>query len=59
MIGRKNYYGAQAEGAARLTPAAAMVLDDHRHRQTRRPRTPGSLTDYLTACAQAGGKPSR
>ncbi|WP_204019215.1 IS66 family transposase, partial [Sphaerimonospora thailandensis] len=54
VIGRKNYYGAQAEWAAHLA-AAVWTITATAERNHREPLA--FLTAYLTACAKAGGKP--
>jgi len=54
VIGRKNYYGAQAEWAAHLA-AATWTVTATAERNHREPLA--LLTAYLTACAQAGGEP--
>jgi transposase len=54
VVGRKNYYGAQAEWAAHLA-ARVWTITATAERNGREPLA--FLTDYLDACAAAGGKP--
>lgn len=54
VVGRKNYYGAQAEWAAHLA-ARVWTLTATAERNGREPLA--FLTGYLNACADAGGKP--
>lgn len=54
VIGRKNYYGAQAEWAAHLA-AAVWTITGTAERNGREPLA--YLIQYLQACAAAGGKP--
>jgi transposase len=54
VIGRKNYYGAQATWAAHLA-ATVWTITATAQRNHREPLT--YLTEYLTACATAGGTP--
>jgi transposase len=54
VVGRKNYYGSHAEWSAHLA-ARVWTITATAERHGRQPLT--YLTDYLTACAQAGGKP--
>jgi transposase len=54
VVGRKNYYGSHAEWSAHLA-ARVWTITATAERHCRQPLT--YLTDYLTACAQAGGKP--
>lgn len=54
VVGRKNYYGSHAEWSAHLA-ARVWTLAATAERHGREPLT--YLTDYLNACAQAGGKP--
>ena len=54
VVGRKNYYGSHAEWSAHLA-ARGWTLTATAERHGLEPLT--YLTDYLTACAQAGGKP--
>ncbi|WP_322749734.1 MULTISPECIES: IS66 family transposase [unclassified Frankia] len=53
VVGRKNYYGAQAEWAAHLA-ARVWTITATAERNGREPLA--YLTDYLNACAAAGGK---
>ncbi|HEY2764487.1 MAG TPA: IS66 family transposase [Pseudonocardiaceae bacterium] len=54
VIGRKNYYGSHAQWAAYLA-ATVWTITATAERNNREPLT--YLTDYLQACALAGGKP--
>jgi transposase len=54
VIGRKNYYGSQAQWAAYLA-AAVWTITATAERNQREPLT--YLNDYLQACARNGGKP--
>jgi transposase len=54
VIGRKNYYGAQAEWAAHLA-AAVWTITATAERNQREPLA--FLTAYLNACAEARGRP--
>jgi transposase len=54
VVGRKNYYGSHAEWSAHLA-ARIWTITATAERHRREPLT--YLTDYLTSCAQAGGKP--
>jgi transposase len=54
VIGRKNYYGSQAQWAAYLA-AAVWTITATAERNQREPLT--YLSDYLQACAHNGGKP--
>ena len=54
VIGRKNYYGSHAEWSAHLA-ARVWTITATAERHHLEPLT--YLTDYLTACAQASGKP--
>ena len=54
VVGRKNYYGSHAEWSAHLA-ARVWTITATAERHGLEPLT--YLTDYLTACAQAGGKP--
>jgi transposase len=54
VIGRKNYYGSHAEWSAHLA-ARVWTITATAERHGREPLT--YLTDYLAACAKAGGKP--
>jgi len=54
VVGRKNYYGSHAEWSAHLA-ARVWTITATAERHDLEPLT--YLTDYLTACAQAGGKP--
>jgi transposase len=54
VVGRKNYYGSHAEWSAHLA-ARVWTLTATAERHGLEPLT--YLTDYLTACANAGGKP--
>jgi hypothetical protein len=54
VVGRKNYYGAQAEWAAHLA-ARFWTLTATAERNGHEPLA--YLTSYLDACAAAGGKP--
>ena len=54
VVGRKNYYGAQAEWAAHLA-ARVWTLTATAERNGHEPLA--YLTDYFDACAEAGGKP--
>lgn len=54
VVGRKNYYGAQAEWAAHLA-ARVWTITATAERNDREPLA--YLTDYLNACAAAGGRP--
>ncbi|OHV31127.1 hypothetical protein BBK14_16555 [Parafrankia soli] len=58
VIGRKNYYGSQDEWAAHLA-ARVWTITATAERNGREPlaHLTDYLTDYLTACADAGGKP--
>ena len=53
VVGRKNYYGSQAEWAAHLA-ARVWTITATAERNHREPLA--CLTDYLQACATAGGK---
>jgi transposase len=54
VVGRKNYYGSHAEWSAHLA-ARVWTITATAERHHLEPLT--YLTDYLTACAQASGKP--
>ena len=54
VVGRKNYYGAQAEWAAHLA-ARVEAITATAERNHQEPLE--VLTTYLNACAQAGGRP--
>lgn len=54
VVGRKNYYGSHAEWSAHLA-ARVWTITATAERHGLESLT--YLTDYLTACAQAGGKP--
>jgi transposase len=54
VVGRKNYYGSQAEWAAHLA-ARVWTITATAERNDREPLA--YLTGYLTACADAGGAP--
>jgi transposase len=54
VVGRKNYYGSHAKWSAHLA-ARVWTITATAERHGLEPLT--YLTDYLTACAQAGGKP--
>ena len=54
VVGRKNYYGSHAVWSAHLA-ARVWTITATAERHSLEPLT--YLTDYLTACAQAGGKP--
>ena len=54
VVGRKNYYASHAEWSAHLA-ARVWTITATAERHGLEPLT--YLTDYLTACAQAGGKP--
>ena len=54
VVGRKNYYGSHAEWSAHLA-ARVWTITATAERHGLEPLT--YLTDYLNACAQAGGKP--
>ena len=54
VVGRKNYYGSHAEWSAHLA-ARVWTITATTERHGLEPLT--YLTSYLTACAQAGGKP--
>ncbi|MFZ0160559.1 MAG: IS66 family transposase, partial [Kineosporiaceae bacterium] len=54
VVGRKNYYGSHAEWSAHLA-ARVWTITATAERHGLEPLT--YLTDYLTACAEAGGKP--
>ncbi|HSR16036.1 MAG TPA: IS66 family transposase, partial [Gemmatimonadales bacterium] len=54
VVGRKNYYGSHAEWSAHLA-ARIWTITATAERHHLEPLT--YLTDYLTACAQTGGKP--
>jgi transposase len=54
VVGRKNYYGAQAEWAAHLA-ARVWTITCTAERNHQEPLA--VLTAYLDACAQAGGRP--
>lgn len=54
VIGRKNYYGAHAQWAAHLA-ARVWTITATAERNHHEPLA--YLTTYLTACAEAGGKP--
>jgi transposase len=54
VVGRKNYYGSHAEWSAHLA-ARVWTITATAERHGLQPLA--YLTDYLTACAQAGGKP--
>jgi transposase len=54
VVGRKNYYGSQAQWAAHLA-ARIWTISATLERHHREPLT--ALTDYLQACAANGGKP--
>ncbi|MDQ1307429.1 MAG: transposase, partial [Actinomycetota bacterium] len=54
VVGRKNYYGSHAEWSAHLA-ARVWTITATAERHGLEPLT--HLTDYLTACAQASGKP--
>ena len=54
VVGPKNYYGSHAEWSAHLA-ARVWTITATTERHGLEPLT--YLTDYLTACAQAGGKP--
>jgi transposase len=53
VVGRKNYYGSQAQWAAHLA-ARVWTITATAERNHREPLA--YLTDYLQACATAGGK---
>jgi len=53
VVGRKNYYGSQAKWAADLA-ARVWTITGTAERNGREPRA--YLTEYLQACATAGGK---
>ena len=53
VVGRKNFYGSQAEWAAHLA-AGVWTITGTAERNHREPLA--YLTDYLKACAAAGGK---
>jgi transposase len=54
VVGRKNYYGSHAEWSAHLA-ARVWTITATAERHGLEPLT--YLTDYLTACAMASGKP--
>jgi len=54
VVGRKNYYGAHAEWSAHLA-ARVWTVTGTAERNGREPLA--YLTDYLNACAEAGGRP--
>jgi transposase len=54
VVGRKNYYGSHAAWSAHLA-ARVWTITATAERHHLEPLT--YLTDYLTTCAQAGGKP--
>ena len=54
VVGRKNYYGSHAKWSAHLA-ARVWTITATAERHGLEPLT--YLTDYLTACAQSGGKP--
>jgi len=54
VIGRKNYHGSHAQWAAHLA-ATAWTITATAERNNREPLT--HLSEYLQACAVAGGKP--
>jgi transposase len=54
VVGRKNYYGSHAVWSAHLA-ARVWTITATAERHDLEPLT--YLTDYLTACAQSGGKP--
>jgi transposase len=54
VVGRKNYYGSHAEWSAHLA-ARVWTITATAERHGLQPLT--YLTDYLTTCAEAGGKP--
>ena len=54
VVGRKNYYGSHAEWSAHLA-ARVWTITATAERHGLEPLS--YLTDYLIACAQAGGKP--
>ncbi|HEX7599830.1 MAG TPA: IS66 family transposase [Polyangia bacterium] len=54
VVGRKNYYGSHAEWSAHLA-ARVWTITATAERHGLEPLT--YLTDYLNACAEAGGKP--
>ena len=54
FVGRKNHHGAHAEWAAHLA-ARVWTLTATAERNGHEPLA--SLTDYLDACAEAGGRP--
>jgi transposase len=54
VVGRKNYYGSHAQWSAHLA-ARVWTITATAERHGLEPLT--YLTDYLTGCAQAGGKP--
>jgi hypothetical protein len=54
VVGRKNYYGSHAEWSAHLA-ARVWTITATAERHGLEPLT--YLTDHLTTCAQAGGKP--
>jgi hypothetical protein len=56
VIGRKNYYGSQAQWAAYLA-ATVWTITATVERSQREPLS--YLNDYLQACALAGGNPSK
>jgi transposase len=54
VVGRKNYYGSHAQWSAHLA-ARVWTITATAERHHLEPLT--YLTDYLTACAEAGGQP--
>jgi len=56
VVGRKNYYGSHAEWSAHLA-ARIWTITATAERHHHEPLT--YLTDYLNACATAGGNPPK
>jgi transposase len=54
VVGRKNYYGSHAQWSAHLA-SRVWTITATAERHGLEPLT--YLTDYLTACAETGGKP--
>ena len=52
MVGRKNYYGSGAQWSGELTAALFSLF----HTLERWRINPRTLTEYLNACATAGGR---
>jgi transposase len=52
VVGRKNYYGSGAIWSARFTAVMFSIFETLEHHRINQQQW---LTDYLTACAQAGG----